>query len=67
MSSYEALYCGKCGVLVGCGTPLAPGCSILCPGCAEKAGVKKMKQSSFPLKSPAEDTLVEIRSLAEAG
>ena len=65
--SYEALYCDKCGVLVGFGTPLAVEGSVLCLGCAEKTGVRKKRQSSLPFKIPAEATLVETRSLAEAG
>lgn len=63
---YKVLYCDRCGELVGFSSSGTG--DVLCSTCMEKMEkVRKVSQISLPLKSPAEDTLVEIRSLAEAG
>ena len=78
MDSYEALYCDKCGALVGFGASLdlEDPCeyeklkvSVLCSACMVVSGedVRGAEKILLPLKSPTVDTLVETRSLAEVG
>jgi len=73
MDSYEALYCGDCGEIVGFGKSLdgrgEQNVKVLCSECILRGGkeVVGAEKILLPFKSSAMNTLIEVRSLAEAG